>query len=42
MSVSGAAFVAAHARRWWWNAAQAINIALPNALFEGLGLPRLA
>jgi len=42
MSVSGAAFVAAHARRWWWNAAQAINIALPNALFDGLGLPRLA
>jgi group II intron reverse transcriptase/maturase len=42
LTVQAAASVAAHARRWWWNAAQAINVALPNALFDGLGLPRLA
>ena len=42
MSASAAAQVAANARRWWRNSAMAIHIALPNKLFDGLGLPRLA
>ncbi len=37
-----AARVASNTRRWWHNSAQAIHIALPNKLFDGLGLPRLA
>jgi group II intron reverse transcriptase/maturase len=37
-----AARVAANTRRWWHNSAMAIHIALPNKLFDGLGLPRLA
>ena len=36
-----AARVAANARRWWRNSAMAIHIALPNSLFEGMGLPSL-
>lgn len=36
-----AAQVAAHARRWWRNSARAIHYALPNRLFDELGLPRL-
>ena len=36
-----AAHVAAHTRRWWKTSAMALNIALPNRLFEQLGLPRL-
>jgi group II intron reverse transcriptase/maturase len=42
MSVRAAAKVAANARRWWRNSAMAINIALPNKLFNELGVPRLA
>ncbi len=42
MSVHAAAQVAANARRWWRNSAQAIHIALPNKLFDELGVPRLA
>ncbi|MAT26481.1 MAG: hypothetical protein CMN29_16230 [Sandaracinus sp.] len=42
MSANAAAQVAANARRWWRNSAMAIHIALPNKLFDGLGLPRLA
>ena len=34
--------VAANDRRWWPNSAMAIHIALPNALFDELGFPRLA
>jgi RNA-directed DNA polymerase len=34
--------VAFNARRWWRNSAMAIHIALPNSLFDELGLPRLA
>jgi RNA-directed DNA polymerase len=34
--------VAANARRWWRNAAMALHLALPNALFDQLGVPRLA
>jgi hypothetical protein len=41
MPAHGAAHVASATRRWWWNSAQAINIALPNTLFDDLGLPRL-
>ena len=37
-----AARVAAHTRRWWKNSALAIHRALPNRLFDELGLPRLA
>jgi group II intron reverse transcriptase/maturase len=41
MSSRVAAQVAANARRWWHNSAMAIHIALPNALFDKLGVPRL-
>jgi group II intron reverse transcriptase/maturase len=36
-----AARVAANSRRWWKNSAMAIHPALPNRLFDELGLPRL-
>lgn len=42
MSVRAAAQVAANARSWWRNSALAIHIALPNKLFDELGVPRLA
>lgn len=42
MSSQAAAQVASNARRWWHNSAMAIHIALPNALFDKLGVPRLA
>ena len=42
MSVRTAAQVAANARRWCHNARLKLNIALPNAHFDALGLPRLA
>ena len=34
--------VAANGRRWWHNSAMMIHTALPNALFDELGVPRLA
>ena len=34
--------VAANSRRWWKNSAKALNGALPNKLFDELGVPRLA
>jgi len=34
--------VAANSRRWWHNSAMALHIALPNRLFDELGVPRLA
>jgi RNA-directed DNA polymerase len=34
--------VAANSRRWWHNSAMALNSALPNRLFDQLGVPRLA
>jgi hypothetical protein len=37
-----AATVAANGRRCGYNSAMAMHIALPNELFDGLGLPRLA
>ena len=42
LSRDAAARVAANARRWWHNSAMAIHIALPNALFDKLGVPRLS
>jgi RNA-directed DNA polymerase len=42
MPRADAATVARHANRWWKNSALKINIALPNKLFDQLGLPRLA
>jgi RNA-directed DNA polymerase len=42
MSDRAARKVAANGRRWWHNSAMAVNIALPNKLFDELGLPRLA
>ena len=42
MSPLAAARVAANGRRWWHNSAMAIHIAMPNALFDKLGVPRLA
>jgi group II intron reverse transcriptase/maturase len=36
-----AAQVAAHTRRWWKSSAMALHLALPNRLFDELGLPRL-
>jgi group II intron reverse transcriptase/maturase len=36
-----AARVAKYTRRWWKNAAMALHIALPNRLFDQMGLPRL-
>ena len=41
LSKEAAARVAANTRRWWRNSAMAIHIALPNKLFDELGLPRL-
>ena len=34
--------VAGNGRRWWHNSALALHIALPNRLFDELGVPRLA
>jgi group II intron reverse transcriptase/maturase len=42
LSVRAAAQVAANARSWWGNSAMAIHIALPNKLFDELGVPRLS
>ena len=33
--------VAANGRRWWHNSAMELHIALPNRLFDELGIPRL-
>lgn len=42
LSEHAAARVARHGRRWWHNSAMAIHIALPNSLFDQMGIPRLA
>ena len=34
--------VAGNSRRWWLNSAKHLNIALPNACFDALGVPKLA
>jgi RNA-directed DNA polymerase len=41
MSSRAASAVAANPRRWWHNSAMALHIALPNRLFDQLGVPRL-
>jgi len=42
LSVEKARWVARNGRRWWRNSGMMIHIALPNSLFDGLGVPRLA
>lgn len=42
MSDRTARQVASNSGRWWHNSAMAIHVALPNELFDELGLPRLA
>jgi group II intron reverse transcriptase/maturase len=42
MSDRAARQVAANSRRWWRNSAMALHIALPNTLFNRLGVPKLA
>jgi len=42
MPADAARRVAANSRRWWHNSAMALNMALPNRLFDKLGVPRLA
>ena len=42
MSPDAASRVAANSRRWWHNSAMALHMALPNRLFDQLGVPRLA
>jgi group II intron reverse transcriptase/maturase len=42
MSTEAASRVAANGRRWWHNSAMAIHRALPNRLFDKLGVPSLA
>ncbi len=34
--------VAAHSGRWWYSSAHGLHLALPNTLFDKLGIPRLA
>ena len=41
-SVRLAAEVAAHVRRWWWNARLRLHHVFTNSYFEELGLPQLA
>jgi hypothetical protein len=41
MSDQAARRVAANGRRWWHNSAMELHIALPNRLFDQLGVPRL-
>lgn len=38
----GATTVAGNSRRWWHNSALLLNVALPNAYFDALGVPRVA
>jgi RNA-directed DNA polymerase len=42
MSDRAASKVAGNGRRWWHNSALDLHIALPNRLFDELGVPRLA
>jgi len=41
-SVEVATQVAGNARRWWHNSAMLLNMVLPMAYFDRLGLPRLS
>jgi RNA-directed DNA polymerase len=42
MRPDGARTVARNSRRWWRNSGMMINVALPVAYFDSLGLPRLS
>lgn len=42
LPIEAAARVAGNARSWWRNSGKLIQIALPNRLFDQLGVPRLA
>jgi RNA-directed DNA polymerase len=42
MRPDGAKTVARNSRRWWKNSGMTINVALPVAYFDALGIPRLA
>jgi group II intron reverse transcriptase/maturase len=42
MSPDAARRVARNSRRWWHHSAMALNMALPNDLFNRLGVPKLA
>jgi len=41
LSEIGAARVAANGRRWWHNTGMLIHVALPNRMFNALGVPQL-
>jgi len=41
-SVDVAAQVAGNAKRWWHNSAMLLNMVLPIAYFDALGVPRLS
>ncbi len=41
MPPDGARRVAANSRRWWYNSAMALNMALPNDIFKRLESPNL-
>jgi len=42
MTEADARAIAADTRRWWHNSGTLLNLALPNSLFDQLGVPRLA
>lgn len=42
LSHDAARQVAANSRRWWRNSGKKVHIALPNTLFDQLGVPRLS
>ncbi len=42
LKARAAARVAMYTRRWWRTSARGLNVALPNKLFDKLGVPRLA
>jgi RNA-directed DNA polymerase len=42
VSADAAKKVAGNSRRWWHNSSMALNRALPNTLFNQLGVPTLA
>lgn len=39
LGIREAATVAKYTHRWWRNAANYLNIALPNSYFDALGIP---
>jgi group II intron reverse transcriptase/maturase len=41
MKASTASKAAAQSRRWWYTSAHGLHLALPNSVFDDLGIPRL-